>query len=113
MEDRVVETPSGYKVYLRPWVSYPKYVEMQKAFLNKTTVNPQTKDATTEAVPASLVLEVEEELNKYLIKKIEKDGHPVDTSEDYLPLPPEDCMVVKAVIDEISNRAAEAFNKKK
>ncbi len=114
MEDRIVTTQNNYKVYLRPWISYPKFIEVQKAFTANITIDPKDETQEVSPFPANLSFEVEEKLMRYLIKKIEdKDGKPVDISEDYLPLPPEDCMEVKAVIDEISNHAVQSFSKKK
>ncbi len=115
MEDRIVETGSGYKVYLRPFISYPKFLEIQKDFASKVMIDPKdTEKQTIEPFSAAVTFEMEEKLMRYLIKKIEdKEGKLVDISEDYLPLPPDDCVEVKAVISEISEKAAQAYSKKK
>lgn len=114
MENIVIATPNGYKVQLRPWISYPKYIEIQKDFTANITVDPKDNQPVIAPFSVNLSLEVEEKLMRYLIVSIvDKDDNEVDNSEDYLPLPPEDCMLVKEEIDKISNHAAETFSKKK
>ncbi len=113
MEERIVTTTSGYKVHLQPWISYPKYIEIQKIFTATVMVDPKAKQEDIPPFPANLTYDAEEKVIRYLIKKIEdKDGNAVDVSQDYLPLPPEDCLEVKAVVDEINNKATAVYSKK-
>ncbi len=114
MEDKIVITQNNYKVYLRPWISYPKFIEIQKGFTANITIDPKDEKQEIKPFSANLSFEVEEKLMRYLIIKIEdKDGNIVDLKDDYLPLPPDDCMEVKAVIDIISEEAASSYSKKK
>src|SRR5579872_5278128 len=99
---RIVETPNGYKAYLRAWITYPKFIEMTKGFTDNVVVDPnqpdQDKQREMKPYNASLELEVQENLIRYLILKIEdKTGTLVGLAEDYLPLPPDDAMAIMDV----------------
>lgn len=116
MEDKIVKTANGYTVIIRPFISYPKFIEFQKLYTDGVTIDPNDENKKPEMKPLSVntTYEVEEKINRYLVKSVaDTDGKELDLTEDYLPIPPKDYEEVKKVLDEISKEAQEAFLKKK
>lgn len=120
-----MDTVSGYRVTLRPWISLPKYYDIQSKFAEDIMVDPKNPNAEPDIKPFSLssTYDTQQKLMRYLIikiTKVTKDANGVETEiaidnsgEDYLPIPPEDAVQIAEVITEISNKASETFNKKK
>lgn len=122
MEDKIITTPNGYKVYIKPFLTHTQFVQIQKLYTKDIKIDPNKKKDASEAneeiklseFPANLVYDAQDLTVSFLVRKIEdKDGSVVERSGSDLPIPVEDGQAVMEVITEISNQAAAAFDKKK
>ncbi len=114
MDDKIITTSGGYKVTLKPFLTYDQFIELQKMYTVDTKIDPQAKDPKISEFAANIVYEANKKAVGFLVVSIEdKDGKVVEREDNALPLPIADGQEVIDAINAMQNEAATSFDKKK
>ncbi len=122
MENKIIITKNGYKVTLRPFLTYDQFIELQKIWSKDVYFDPNDKDKNGEQkepimgkIPMNLLYEANKMTVGFLVVRIEDANGSEVVREDVnsLPIPPVDGQKVVDEIKKISDEASAAFDKKK
>lgn len=114
MEPIELKTPSGYKVYLKPELTYGQYVTFQKIIASDMTVNPTT--GASQDIKGSAVFEATDKVLEFLLVKIlsSKGEELPAVAQTINDMPAKDGILVFKKINEITAEAGgEPESKKK
>ncbi len=113
MEPIQLKTPSGYTVFLRPFLTFGQRRELEKVWASKLKVDA---DAKRTEFDASAIYEAEDLAVSFLVEKIlDKDGNELAGKplETILSWPDEDGRCVYDKINEIASIKPSSQEKKK
>lgn len=113
MEPIELTTPHGYKVYLKPELTYGEYSTFQKMLAQDMTLDPLT--GKSQEIKGSAVFDATEKVLEFLIVKIlDPKGEEVAPNKASVDaMPAKDGMAVFAKVNEITAEAGVDDSKKK
>jgi len=105
MELQMFTTPSGYTVYLKPYLTFRQKRELDRFLASKMMVDPINQTKKTE-IPASIYYDTQDLLLKFLIEKVTDTQNVTYTGdaaiERILSMKEEDGKMVFDKIDELT-----------